>query len=89
MRTSGKRKVLNKVLAFPFIALVRIYQWSISPLLGSSCRHIPSCSQYAVEAIQEWGLLKGTWLALKRVSRCHPWGTRGVDPVPKRSSNRD
>ena len=56
----------------------------ISPLLGSHCRHVPSCSQYTAQAIEEWGVLKGSWMGLKRISRCHPWGTQGYDPVPKK-----
>lgn len=69
-----------------FILLIRFYQLSISPLLGSHCRHTPSCSHYTIEAIKEWGVLKGTWLGLKRIARCNPWGTCGVDPVPKKHS---
>ena len=61
---------------------IRIYQYLISPLLPTSCRHVPTCSQYAIEALITHGLLKGTWLAAGRILRCHPWGTRGFDPVP-------
>jgi len=69
-----------------FILPIRFYQLSISPMLGAHCRHTPTCSQYTIEAIQEWGALKGTWLGMKRIARCHPWGTSGYDPVPKRKS---
>jgi putative membrane protein insertion efficiency factor len=72
--------MLKKIFIFP----IRLYQWTISPLLGANCRHIPSCSHYTVEAIQEWGVLKGIWLGMKRIARCHPWGTHGYDPVPKK-----
>jgi uncharacterized protein len=65
-----------------FIIPIRIYQATISPLLGPKCRHEPSCSEYAAQAIQEWGVIKGTWLGAKRLSKCHPWGTFGHDPVP-------
>jgi uncharacterized protein len=75
------RKVL-RLLGLPLIALIRIYQWGISPWLGPRCRFTPSCSRYAVEALQKHGLLKGTWLAMRRISRCHPWGGHGIDPVP-------
>lgn len=68
-----------------FILPIRIYQLVLSPLLGANCRHHPSCSQYTIEAIQEWGVFKGIWLGMKRISRCHPWGTHGYDPVPKKS----
>lgn len=68
-----------------FILPIRFYQMAISPLLGQSkCRFQPTCSQYAVEAIEEWGILKGTWLGIKRIGRCHPFGKSGYDPVPKK-----
>lgn len=62
---------------------VRFYQLSVSPMLGAHCRHVPSCSQYTIEAIHEWGAAKGILLGTKRIARCHPWGTSGYDPVPK------
>jgi putative membrane protein insertion efficiency factor len=62
--------------------LIRIYQWTVSPLLGPRCRFYPSCSQYAHEALLRFGLLRGGWLALKRLGRCHPWHAGGIDPVP-------
>jgi hypothetical protein len=71
------------VLKKLFILPIRFYQLSISPMLGAHCRHSPTCSQYAIEAIQEWGVVKGIWLGSKRIARCHPWGTSGYDPVPK------
>lgn len=67
-----------------FILPIRFYQYAISPLLGPRCRFKPTCSHYAVEAIEEWGVLKGGWLALKRIGKCHPWGPWGYDPVPKK-----
>jgi uncharacterized protein len=75
-------RVVLRILGIPLIALVRIYQWGISPLLGPRCRFTPSCSHYAVEALQKHGLIKGLWLAIRRIARCHPWGGHGVDPVP-------
>lgn len=74
--------VIVRVLGLPLIALIRVYQWGISPLIGPRCRFTPSCSQYAVEALQKHGFLKGLWLAVRRISRCHPWGGHGTDPVP-------
>jgi len=62
--------------------LIRIYQWTLSPLLGPRCRFYPSCSQYALEAIGRFGVLKGGWLSLARLARCHPWHAGGFDPVP-------
>lgn len=80
---------LNRILAFPFILLVKIYQLVISPFLPNSCRHIPTCSQYTIEAMREWGPVKGGWLGLKRLGKCHPWGTHGHDPVPRKNPNSD
>lgn len=64
------------------ILLIRFYQGAVSPHFPPSCRFTPTCSQYAVEAIARHGALKGTWLALRRILRCHPWGGSGYDPVP-------
>jgi putative membrane protein insertion efficiency factor len=75
-------KLLNKILSALFLFLIRLYQWFISPLLGSSCRFTPTCSQYGIEAIKKHGPFKGGWLTLKRIGRCHPWGSHGPDPVP-------
>ena len=65
------------------IVLIRIYQMGISPWLGNHCRFYPSCSQYACEALERYGALRGGWLAIRRVLRCHPWHPGGVDPVPE------
>jgi putative membrane protein insertion efficiency factor len=62
--------------------LIRFYQWTISPLLGPRCRFYPTCSNYALEAIRRYGALQGTWLAVRRLVRCHPWHPGGFDPVP-------
>ena len=72
------RRLLSKLLILP----IRFYQGAISPLLPPACRYTPTCSQYAVEAIMLHGPLKGTWLAVKRICRCNPWGGSGYDPVP-------
>lgn len=64
------------------IALLRTYQYAISPFLGRRCRYYPSCSEYAVEAVEKHGAIKGGWLGVKRVCRCHPWHPGGYDPVP-------
>ena len=64
------------------IFLIKFYQKCISPQLGSNCRYTPTCSQYAVEALRKYGPVKGGWLTLKRLARCHPWGGSGYDPVP-------
>lgn len=64
------------------LALIRFYQFAISPFLGQRCRFFPSCSEYAVEAIQRHGVLRGSWLGMRRLSHCHPWHPGGYDPVP-------
>ena len=74
-----------KLIRQIFVLPIRLYQVLLSPLLGpSKCRFKPTCSHYAVEAIEEWGIFKGTYLAVRRILRCHPWGGFGYDPVPKR-----
>jgi len=70
--------ILKKILT----GLIRIYQMAISPYLGQSCRYSPTCSEYAVRAIEKHGALKGFWLSLKRILSCGPWGGNGYDPVP-------
>jgi putative membrane protein insertion efficiency factor len=75
-------KIVQHILSFPFIALIKIYQYGISPLIGPKCRFAPTCSQYAEQALKKYGLFKGTWLAIKRISKCHPGGSSGYDPVP-------
>lgn len=73
---------LGGAVAAVLILPIRFYQLCISPMLGSSCRFTPTCSQYAVEALRKHGPLKGSWLAVRRICRCHPWGGSGYDPVP-------
>ncbi len=75
-------KTLKQILIFPFIALIKLYQWIISPILGPKCRYTPTCSQYGIEALKKHGPIKGLWLTVKRISSCHPWGGHGYDPVP-------
>ena len=71
------------MLSLAFQALIRTYQLLVSPLLRPSCRFLPTCSEYAAEAIQRHGALRGVGLALWRLARCHPWGGSGYDPVPE------
>ncbi|MDQ0105743.1 putative membrane protein insertion efficiency factor [Chitinophaga terrae (ex Kim and Jung 2007)] len=75
-------KSVLRWLSYPFIFLIKIYQWFISPLLGSKCRYTPSCSQYGLEAFKKYGPFKGGYLTIKRILSCHPWGGHGYDPVP-------
>lgn len=79
---SRSLRVCRRVAAWPLIGLVRLYQLCISPFTPPSCRFVPTCSQYALEALRRYGPLKGMWLALKRLARCHSWGGSGYDPVP-------
>ncbi len=74
--------MLNKVATFPLLILIRAYQLIISPLLGSNCRFIPTCSEYAMESLRSYGLIKGFYLTIKRIGKCHPWGGHGYDPIP-------
>lgn len=72
----------KRVLASPLILLVRFYQVCLSPLKPPSCRFTPTCSQYAIEALRKYGPIKGLYLTVRRLLRCHPWGGSGYDPVP-------
>ncbi len=76
------RVVLRQILIAPLLALVYIYRYCISPFTPPSCRFTPTCSQYCIEALRKHGLLRGSWLTIKRLSKCHPWGGSGYDPVP-------
>lgn len=73
----------RKFMVALWILPIRLYQLLISPLWPGVCRYYPSCSVYATEAIQRFGIIHGTWLAIKRIARCHPWGGHGFDPVPE------
>jgi len=73
---------MSKLINFIFILPIKMYQLLLSPLIGPSCRFNPTCSHYAIQAITKYGALKGLYLALKRIIRCHPWGESGNDPVP-------
>jgi len=77
-RNTARISPMSKLLQF----LIRAYQLLLSPFLGSHCRFTPSCSQYATEAIARYGALRGSWLAIKRIGRCHPFCDGGYDPVP-------
>jgi len=73
---------MKRLLSKLMIGLIRIYQYAISPYLPPSCRYIPTCSVYGIEAIRKHGPFKGGWLAFKRIASCNPWGGSGYDPVP-------
>lgn len=74
-------------MKYLFIWIVRGYQLMISPYFPPSCRYQPTCSSYAIEALNEYGALKGGWMAIKRISRCHPWADGGYDPIPKKNTD--
>jgi hypothetical protein len=73
---------MKRIMIFPFVLLIKIYQYVISPLKPATCRFQPTCSSYALNAFQKHGLLKGFKLSTIRIMRCHPWGGSGYDPVP-------
>jgi putative membrane protein insertion efficiency factor len=83
MRTGG---YISRLTAWLLLGLVRGYQLLLSPFVGGCCRHIPSCSEYALTAIERFGPWRGTCLTLNRLARCQPWGTSGYDPVPDRET---
>jgi len=76
-------KIIKRLLILPFLVLIKIYQYVISPLKPATCRFQPTCSAYAYEAFQKHGLLRGIKLSAIRISKCHPWGDSGYDPVPE------
>lgn len=77
----------HSFIAIIFIKLIRFYQLAISPLIGPRCRFTPTCSQYGLEAIKTHGAIKGGWLTVKRILKCHPWGSSGYDPVPPKHNH--
>ena len=81
-------KRITQIIALPFIWIVRFYQVAISPYTPATCRYTPTCSHYAIEALQKHGILRGGWLSLKRIFSCHPWGGRGYDPVPENNRHQ-
>ena len=73
---------MRKVLIFPFVVIIKSYQTLISPLLPPTCRFNPTCSNYGLEAFRRHGPIKGFYLTIKRIAKCHPWSKSGYDPVP-------
>ena len=73
---------MKKIFVFPLVIIIKLYQFVISPLTPPSCRYSPTCSQYALEALKKYGIIKGVNLTFKRIIKCHPWGGSGYDPIP-------
>tara|TARA_E500000331_G_C16690654_1_gene469520 strand:+ start:34 stop:273 length:240 start_codon:yes stop_codon:yes gene_type:complete len=71
------------ILTHIIIKFIKVYKFLISPLLGHSCRYLPTCSEYSIEALKQFGLIKGAFMSIKRILSCHPWGKGGFDPVKK------
>ncbi len=78
---------MTKIITFILSGLIKVYRYAISPYLPANCRYYPTCSAYASEALQKHGPVKGSWLTVKRLGRCHPWGGQGYDPVPEETHN--
>jgi hypothetical protein len=74
----------NTIIKLPFILVIKLYQWFVSPILKTNCRYLPTCSEYAIISLREHGIIKGLHLAFKRICSCHPYGGEGHDPVPKK-----
>jgi hypothetical protein len=74
---------LNEFANFVTLQLLRGYKWAISPMLPAACRYVPTCSEYALEAVERYGALRGGWMAFARILRCHPFAGSGYDPVVK------
>ena len=77
-------EIFTKSITIVIVGNIKVYQFVVSPVLGPSCRHYPTCSEYSIESVKTHGVIRGLYLALKRISRCRPGGTDGYDPVPKR-----
>ena len=87
---------MNSVMAFVLllprnlgVLILRIYRAVISPVYGDVCRYYPSCSSFALQAIQQYGVVRGSWMGIRRIARCHPWAAGGVDDVPQRSDGEN
>ena len=74
--------MIDKIIIFPIIVFIKFYQLFLSPIIGQNCRYLPTCSEYTIGCLQQFGLIKGIFLSIKRISKCHPWGNNGYDPIP-------
>ena len=80
--------MLNKIIRNHIIMIIKFYQFFISPILGQNCRYLPTCSEYSIQSIKKFGIFKGIFLSLRRISKCHPWGNHGYDPVPNKAEEK-
>ena len=80
--------MLNKIIILPLIIVIRSYRLIISPMIGSNCRFAPTCSEYAIGSLKSHGLIKGLFLTIKRIGKCHPWGGHGYDPIPNKINKK-
>jgi len=80
--------MINRTFVYLLIISVKIYQLFISPIIGQNCRYLPTCSEYTVECLKQFGVVKGLSLSFKRISKCHPWGSHGYDPVPNKLEDK-
>ncbi|MGM0636092.1 MAG: membrane protein insertion efficiency factor YidD [Bacteroidota bacterium] len=85
---SSNKHFLKKALIAPFVVAIRVYQYILSPLFPASCRFQPTCSSYGIQALRTHGLIMGLKLTFIRISKCHPWGKSGYDPVPPKNKNQ-
>ena len=76
--------MIRKSIIYLLVFIIKLYQLLISPIIGQNCRYLPTCSEYSVQSIKAHGVINGIILSLKRISKCHPWGSHGYDPVPKK-----
>jgi uncharacterized protein len=79
-------KIAGALITYPLLGLVYFYKYAISPLTPASCRHVPTCSEYMVQSLKAHGPFRGLWLGFRRLSKCHPWGSHGFDPVPPKGT---
>lgn len=84
VRLGGAARAAERLL----VGAIRAYQLTLSPWIGRQCRYLPTCSEYAIDAIERRGVVRGSWLAVRRIARCHPWGGSGYDPVPSAATER-
>ena len=76
--------MIKRIIIYMLISCIKLYQLLMSPILGQNCRYLPTCSEYSIESLKKFGIIKGIFISIKRISKCHPWGNHGYDPVPNK-----